>query len=157
SVASYRLTVTTSGSGTVTSTPAGINCGSTCSANYTGGTQVTLTATPASGAVFAGWGGACSGTAGCSVTMNAAATVTATFGAPRAGRCPPPAGEVGVAYSATCSASGGTAPYSCSLGSGTVPAGLTLASSCSITGTPTSAGTGTFTVRVTDAVNNALN
>jgi hypothetical protein len=46
----YALTVLTSGtgSGTVTSSPAGVNCGATCSASYASGTAVTLTATVAS-------------------------------------------------------------------------------------------------------------
>jgi uncharacterized repeat protein (TIGR02543 family) len=76
------LSVTLNGGGAVTSSPAGINCGTTCSAPYAQGTSVTLTATPASGFVFSGWSGdgTCSGTSTtCSVTMNAAHTVTATF------------------------------------------------------------------------------
>jgi len=68
------------GSGTVTSSPAGINCGATCSASYSNGTSVTLTAAAASGSTFAGWSGACSGTAAtCSVSMTQARSVTATF------------------------------------------------------------------------------
>lgn len=80
-IQSYALTVTTSGTatGAVTSAPAGINCGSTCSANYTHGTNVTLTATPAANYTFSGWGGACSGTASCVVPMTSARSVTATF------------------------------------------------------------------------------
>ena len=66
------LTVSVTGSGTVTSNPAGISCPSTCSHIFTGGSQVTLTATPASGWTLSGWGGACSGSGGCTVTMNAA-------------------------------------------------------------------------------------
>jgi uncharacterized repeat protein (TIGR02543 family) len=69
-----------SGAGTVTSDPAGIDCGSDCAEGYASGTVVTLTATPAANSKFDGWGGACSGTqATCSVTMDAAKTVTATF------------------------------------------------------------------------------
>ncbi len=71
---------TGTGSGTVTSSPAGISCGSTCSAIYNCGTVVTLTASAAGGSTFSGWsGGGCSGTGACSVTMSAATTVTATF------------------------------------------------------------------------------
>ncbi|WP_156890762.1 InlB B-repeat-containing protein [Meiothermus rufus] len=85
----FALTVNKNGtgSGTVTSSPTGINCGATCSASFTQGTTVTLNAVPASGSVFAGWsGGGCSGTGTCTVTMNAAQTVTATFNtAPAAG------------------------------------------------------------------------
>jgi len=78
-----QLTLTVSkagtGSGTVTSSPAGINCGTTCSAAYNSGTSVTLTATSAAGSTFTSWSGACSGTGSCVVTMNAARSVTATF------------------------------------------------------------------------------
>jgi endoglucanase len=79
----YALGVTKSGtgSGTVTSNTGGINCGSTCSANIASGTSVTLTAAAASGSTFAGWGGACSGTSTCTVSMTAARSVTATFNA----------------------------------------------------------------------------
>ena len=78
----YTLTVTRqgTGSGTVTSSPTGINCGSTCSASYAAGTSVTLSALPASGSTFGGWGGACSGTnSSCTVSMSAARSVTARF------------------------------------------------------------------------------
>lgn len=75
----YALTVSMTGSGTVTSTPGGINCGSTCSASYTSGTSVTLSAAAASGYSFSGWGGACSGTGTCTVSMTVARSVSATF------------------------------------------------------------------------------
>jgi len=67
------------GTGTVTSSPAGINCGATCNALFGGGTPVTLTAAPGAGSLFLGWSGACSGTASCLLTMDAAKTATATF------------------------------------------------------------------------------
>jgi len=76
---SQTLTVGASGKGTVTSTPAGINCGKTCSATYPSGTAVTLTATPGAGFAFTGWGGACTGTGPCAVSMTTAQSVTATF------------------------------------------------------------------------------
>ena len=75
----YSLGVTKVGNGTITSTPSGINCGSTCSFAYTQGSSVSLAATPDSGYTFSGWSGACTGTAACNVTMSAAQTVAATF------------------------------------------------------------------------------
>jgi hypothetical protein len=79
----FTLTVTKAGpgSGTVTSNPAGINCGNDCSESYDQGTSVTLTATPASGSTFGGWSGACSGTGTCVVIMNADIAVTAALSA----------------------------------------------------------------------------
>ena len=68
------------GAGTVTSSPAGIDCGQACSADFAAGTAVTLTAQAASGSVFSGWSGACTGTApACTVTMDDARLVTASF------------------------------------------------------------------------------
>lgn len=80
------LTVSKAGSGTgsVSSNPAGISCGANCAANFAQGSTVTLTATPDSGSTFTGWSGACNGTGTCSVTMDAAKTVTATFTNPNA-------------------------------------------------------------------------
>ncbi len=78
----YQLSVTMAGagSGTVTSSPAGINCTTgTCTYNYDYPTSVTLTATPGNGSDFTGWSGGCSGTGTCTVTMDAARDVTATF------------------------------------------------------------------------------
>jgi hypothetical protein len=79
----FVLTVTPSGngSGTVTSNPSGINCGSTCTASFDSGTAVILTAA-ASGSTFVGWSGACTGTGPCTVTMNADQSVIANFVAP---------------------------------------------------------------------------
>src|SRR5207249_1506402 len=103
-----------SGSGTVTSSPAGISCGATCSAPYNSGTVVTLTAAAAGGSTFTGWsGGGCSGTGSCAVTMNAATTVTATFDLPQT-------------FTLTVNKSGS--------GSGTVasnPAGISCGATCS--------------------------
>jgi uncharacterized repeat protein (TIGR02543 family) len=67
------------GSGTVSSAPSGISCGSTCAASYTTGASVTLSASPAAGSSFVGWSGACTGSASCTVAMSAAQSVTATF------------------------------------------------------------------------------
>jgi hypothetical protein len=68
------------GSGTVTSQPGGIDCGSDCDEAYQQGTTVTLTASPDSGSVFAGWSDACSGSSStCVVVMGLNRSVTATF------------------------------------------------------------------------------
>ncbi len=65
-----------SGIGTVTSSPDGILCGPACQARFEQGTQVTLTATPAGGSYFSGWGGDCVGGV---VTMSGPRTCTANF------------------------------------------------------------------------------
>jgi hypothetical protein len=67
------------GSGSITSAVAGLGCSSDCSVSLTQGTRFVLNAVPGTGYVFSGWGGACSGTGGCTVTMSAAATVSASF------------------------------------------------------------------------------
>ena len=66
-----------------------------------------------------------------------------------------PSGTIGIAYSQTLQAVGGTTPYTWSLSSGTLPASLSLnASTGAITGTPATAGTSNFTVMVTDSATN---
>jgi hypothetical protein len=111
--ASNALSVSVSGSGGVTSQPAGINCGAQCTANFGATTSVTLTATPAAGQQFSGWGGECSGTTpSCTVTMQAARTVTAAF-------VPQPPSSFGLSVAVT--------------GTGTVrsqPAGIDCGSTC---------------------------
>lgn len=78
----YALSVTKTGAGTVTSSPAGIDCGATCSANFSANSSVTLTATASAGGSFTGWGGACTGsTSTCTISMDAARSVTASFSA----------------------------------------------------------------------------
>jgi len=78
SVLSVSLSGT--GSGSVNSSPSGIACtGGVCSATFASGTVVTLIQSKSAGSEFAGWGGACSGTGGCSVAMNATSSVTAAF------------------------------------------------------------------------------
>lgn len=72
------------GTGTVTSKPPGITCSNTsttaCTATFPANTQVTLTESAGTN-FFGGWGGACTGTGGCSVVVTGAENVTATFNA----------------------------------------------------------------------------
>lgn len=72
---------TNKGSGTVTSSPDGIDCGNTCTARFTYNTPVTLTATAGANSVFTGWSNtsACFGTDTRTVTMDEATSVTANF------------------------------------------------------------------------------
>jgi formylglycine-generating enzyme required for sulfatase activity len=80
------VTIDGTGDGQVTSSPTGIDCTKSgvavtgsCAQSYADGSSVIVTATVAAGSTFAGWGGACSGTGTCVVTMSAARSVTATF------------------------------------------------------------------------------
>ncbi len=96
----YTLTVVKAGAGTgtVTSNPAGIACGADCIESYASG-AVTLIATPTTGSTFAGWsGGSCTGTAICTVTMDAAKSVTATFNAVSGGEEFPLGGAIPVGW-----------------------------------------------------------
>ena len=116
-VLSNKVTVTLAGtgSGTVTSNPAGISCAPTCTASFGAATQLALTATPNPGSTFAGWGGACTGTnSTCTVVVNSDLSVTATFTA------------VSQQFQLSVSLTGN--------GSGTVtsnPAGISCAPTCS--------------------------
>ena len=88
-----------------------------------------------------------------SFAQTASRTATLTIAAqPTLPATPPPAGQVGVAYSTTFTVTGGTAPFAWAVTAGTLPAGLTLNSTNGqLTGTPTTAGTSGFTLTVTDA------
>jgi Divergent InlB B-repeat domain len=78
-VQTFGLSVskTGTGSGTVITSPAGINCGSDCSESYTSGTFVALSAIPAAGSIFSGWSG--NGCSTGSATMNGSRSCTAVF------------------------------------------------------------------------------
>jgi hypothetical protein len=79
-VTTFRLSASLLGNGTLTGTPAGINCPTDCTQDYGAGTQVTLTPRAGSGAQFVSWGGACTGQGStCVVTLTATTNVAATF------------------------------------------------------------------------------
>ena len=85
------------------------------------------------------------GIATASITLVVGPRLSLTFGTP-------PAGQVGVAYTDTLTAAGGTLPYTWSVSAGTLPAGITLGASTGVLGgTPTAGGTSNFTIKVTDA------
>jgi ribosomal protein L12E/L44/L45/RPP1/RPP2 len=73
------LTVTVLGSGSVTSTPAGISCPGKCTATFAAGTSVRLTPKSKTGSPFLRWGGSCTGTGACRVKVSALAAVAAQF------------------------------------------------------------------------------
>lgn len=100
----YSLTVSKigDGQGSVSANSGSLSCGSNCEAGYPAGTQVSLTASPSSGAFFSGWSGACTGTGSCTVQMNSALKVTASFSASSSGTY---AGNVTTPVMATCSSS----------------------------------------------------
>jgi Divergent InlB B-repeat domain len=78
----FTLAVSKSGSGagSVTSAPAGIDCGTSCTGTFNPDSSVTLTAAPSAGSTFSGWTG-CNTTSGsqCTVTVSADRTVSASF------------------------------------------------------------------------------
>jgi len=150
------------GSGTVTSSPSGINCGATCSANFNSGASVTLTPAAASGSTFGGWSGSCTGTGACTVSMTAARSVTATFNSSAtsfaltvtkagSGSGTVTSAPAGVNCGSTCSAnfsSGTSVTLSAAAASGSTFAGWTGActgsSTCTVAMTAARAVTATF-------------
>jgi len=75
----HGLTVAVSGSGKVSSTPQGIDCGAVCAATFDEGVSVVFNAHPAVGWQFSGWSGACAGVGYCAVTLSGDASVSARF------------------------------------------------------------------------------
>ena len=124
--------------------PAGLalnsNCQITGTPTTSGSTMVTVKATDSSSPTN-------SNTGPVTVTVNPG-SATLTFGTP-------PAATVNTPYTGTIPVAGGTAPYTCSLAGGALQAGLTLNANCTITGTPTTAGSSTITVKGTDSANPA--
>ncbi|MCM2397654.1 putative Ig domain-containing protein [Rhizobium sp. S95] len=130
--AASTVTVETAAAhGTATASGAAISY--TPTPGYSGSDSFTYTATNATG-------------------TSTAATVTITVTAPTVAISPStlPAGTAAVAYSQTLSAANGTAPYIFAVTSGSLPAGLTLSTGGTLSGTPTTEETRTFTITVTD-------
>jgi uncharacterized repeat protein (TIGR02543 family) len=123
-VAPMKLDVTVNGNGNVSGGSGAINCGNganICSGSFVQNATVTLVATPATGATFAGWTGACGGTSTtCTILLNQAKSVTATFTGGTAG--------TGFALSVSVSGSGSVTGGGISCGNG--------ATLCSVNQTP---------------------
>ena len=119
--------------------PAGLTLGASCTVSGTptvaGTVTLSVKATDSSNPVETTTGPV-------SLTVIPAKSLTLT---------PPPPATAGQPYSGTIGVSGGTAPYNCSITSGSLPLGLTLGSGCTITGTPTTPGSYTVTVKATDS------
>ena len=74
-----QLALTVSGPGSVAADVPGLQCSSSCTTTWNSGQRLALTATPAAGAKLVRWAGACSGSAGCNVTVAPGATLSALF------------------------------------------------------------------------------
>lgn len=143
-----RVRAIVAGSGTVTSSPA---------ADLTAGKYVrkdstfTLRAQATGGNTFAGWSGDTTTTVdSLKLTVSKAYTVVANFAAPVVANAgTPPNGVVGVAYTHTLTATGGTGSFTWTVASGSLPNGLTLGVNGVITGTPSQAGSFNATARAT--------
>ncbi len=73
------LALTVSGTGTVMADVPGLQCSATCTTTWNSGQALALTAAPGTGMKLVRWGGACTGSASCSVTVNPGARVSALF------------------------------------------------------------------------------
>ncbi len=146
---SDKLTVTVqlSGSGTaaVTSTPAGVTCtGATCKGTFAKGTAVTLQLAPATGSVFTGWSGKCTGTTACAPVVDADVSVGAALESLE--------GAWAGTYTNSRVASGCTFNNNGNLGATVTATGSTFASSETMTGLELREIPGCGLVRTTSGV-----
>ena len=151
------LSVSVSGDGSVASDPAGVSCPDDCAEVFANDPDVTLSATPTSGASFVGWSGDCSGLTTCVVSMTQARSVSAKFarvpGAPTGVSGVRGDGEVTVSWSAP-SDDGGDAisGYTVTASPGGATCGWSTGPlSCTVSGL-TNGTAYTFTVTATNAV-----
>lgn len=125
---SFHLDVSLLGTGLGRVTGQGIDCPGDCSEDYAPGTSVPLSLQLTGGTLFGGWGGDCSGTGTCTVTMDANRSVSATLIAPPPTLFPLSV-TVGGNGSGTLTGSGISCPGTCSQ---SYPAGTQVA----LTATP---------------------
>ena len=128
------------GSGSVSSSPAGIACGEACAFEFAGDQVVTLTPSAAEGSEFAGWSGACSGAGACQVTMDEARSVTARFDLEQG---TPPPSEFPLNVLLTGSGSGSVASLPLGISCGSVCGGQ-FQTGGTVTLTPTAAAGSEF-------------
>ncbi|ARU05225.1 hypothetical protein CCO03_11510 [Comamonas serinivorans] len=137
------LSVAVTGEGTVSDAASAIACtasGGTCNASYTSAVGVSLSAVAAAGHHFSGWGGDCSGTGPCSLTMDVNRSVTALFEVNRYTVTP----AAGAGGSLSCQAA--SVDHGASLSCTAVPApGHTTALISGCGGTPSGAGENAYT------------
>jgi Divergent InlB B-repeat domain/PASTA domain len=127
------LVITKSGSGTVTSNPAGVDCGSTCAYDFADGASVMLTASAAAGSTFTGWSGACSGTSTtCQLALTSDRSATANFA---------PNPHLTVSTQGTGNGSVTSSPAGISCGSTCSSAGFSLGSTVTLTASAASGST----------------
>ena len=165
----FTLTVTkvqNGGTGNVTSSPTGIDCGATCTASFASATSITLFATATTGR-FASWtDGPCAGSTSpsCTFTLAANTTATASFASKPLTflEATLPDGNVGADYTVSINTTGGsgTEQHQFSLVAGSLPDGLQMdkffgVQSTLVHGRPTRIQTSSFTVRVDDGAETA--
>jgi hypothetical protein len=125
------------GSGSVTSSPAGIQCGADCNESYEPGTGVVLTANPAGSSTFAGWSGACTGTSStCALKMDSAKSVTATFSTQPPPPTPNPILTVSKAGSGTGTVTSSPPGISCGTGCATATQSFSAGTTVTLTAGP---------------------
>lgn len=147
----WWVEVQISGDGWVRSQGPGLECSESCNELFPTPGTLSLEAVPAEGAVFGGWGGACSGLGACQVTLGSSGPVLAEFVEPLEipSQARRPSATVGASYNDQLAASGGSGAYAWSLTGGSFPSGLSLDSSLgAVKGIPEEAGEFEFQVSV---------